>query len=385
MSSQPNTILLVDDEEKLLSALRRCLSEDFNILTATSGSQALELIDHDTDVAVIVADMQMPEMDGIELLKRVKIKAPAIRRLMLTGNADLETAIAAINEGKVMRFLRKPCDTDDLKAALTHALAEYVFQNSSLFPEPSTEALQDRGEQAKQAFLSIMNHELRTPLNHILGFASALEANPPDSNDPNSLFLLRQIQSSGEHMLALINRILEFSRLSAPANSSAKTSGAELVSIVNDEVAAQRHQADEKRITVSVDSLRLKTPVKAADTDVRVAVRELLSNAIKFNSPGGHISILIKCDKEHVALRITDTGCGIPNESIELVKQPFQQLDESYSRPFEGLGLGLALISTVAEVNNASFTIESNENQGTVAKLIFQRDVALSDKKMFAG
>ena len=385
MSSQLNKILLVDDEERLLSALRRRLSGEFEIVTATSGSQALELIDADSEIAVIVADMQMPEMNGIELLKQVKTKAPAIRRLMLTGNADLETAIAAINEGKVMRFLRKPCDADVLKSALSHALTEYAFQTAKSISAPELDAATDRGEKAKSAFLSMMNHELRTPLNHILGFASILESNPPDANDPNSFSLLGQIQASGEHMLALVNRILEFSRLSALTANPQEDTEADLVGIVRDEVAAQRAQADQKGITVSVDSLRLKAPVKASDADIRVAIRELLSNAIKFNSREGHISILIKCNQDHVALRFVDTGCGIPKEAIEFVKQPFRQLDETYARSFEGVGLGLALVSTVAEVNNVSFSIDSSETGGTEATMIFQRKFAESENAVSAA
>ena len=373
MSQQPNKILLVDDEEKLLSALRRRLSNEFEIVTATGGIQALTIINEDPGIAVVVADMQMPEMNGIELLKQVKVQAPEIRRLMLTGNADLETAIAAINEGKVMRFLRKPCDSADLKSALSHALAEYVFQTDNSNPATDLDLASDKGEQAKQAFLSVMNHELRTPLNQILGFASALEANPPNANDPNSISLLGQIQSSGEHMLALVNRILEFSRLSALTEKNDRKSKADLISIVKDEVEEQRKQGNQKGVTISFDSLRRTAEVNATAADVRVAVRELLTNAIKFNTSDGHVSVLIKCEKDHAALRITDTGCGIPTDAIEFVKKPFRQVDETYSRPFEGLGLGLALVSTVAEVNNAKFSIRSHGSEGTETTLVFQR------------
>ena len=135
MSPQPKKVLLVDDEERLLSALRRRLSGDFDILTAVSGGKALELIAAEPSIAVVVADMQMPEMNGIELLKLIRERAPAIRRLMLTGNADQETAVAAINEGKVMRFLRKPCEIEDLKTALNQALADYEFQASPSIPQ----------------------------------------------------------------------------------------------------------------------------------------------------------------------------------------------------------------------------------------------------------
>ncbi|MEZ5894635.1 MAG: response regulator, partial [Parvularculaceae bacterium] len=203
MASQHKKILLVDDEPKLISALRRRLSLDFEIATAFGGPEALEIIDKDPDIAVIVADMQMPIMNGLELLKAVKTRAPSIRRLMLTGNSDQETAIAAVNEGGVMRFLRKPCDHEVLKAALRQALDDHAFQHRAdaapLPPLPT-----DRGAQARDAFLSMMNHELRTPLNHIIGFANVLEQENGIAGQENAVEFLKHIKGSGEQVLSIV-------------------------------------------------------------------------------------------------------------------------------------------------------------------------------------
>ena len=130
MTEALDRVLLVDDEPRLLSSLRRRLSSAFTILTAEGGREALELLAREEDVKVIVADMQMPKMNGIELLKIVKREHPSIRRIMLTGNSDQETAIAAINEGEVMRFLRKPCDANELAVILRQAIDEFEFEAS---------------------------------------------------------------------------------------------------------------------------------------------------------------------------------------------------------------------------------------------------------------
>lgn len=385
MSSQQNKILLVDDEERLLSALRRRLSGGYSLLTATGGREALKLIDEHPDIAVIVADMQMPEMNGIELLKEVKSKAPAIRRMMLTGNADVETAVAAINEGKVMRFLRKPCDIDELKAALNHAMAEYDFNASEAVPAKQAQAKPDNSEGVKNAFLSMMNHELRTPLNHIIGLASVLEMAPADAGDPQSLAYLKQIQSSGRHMLSLINRILEFSRLQSSMPINECDHKTDIIAIVNQEAENTREEADKKGVTVSIDSLRRHADIIANEIDIRLAVRELLSNAIKFNTRNGHISISIKCDKFHCAVRISDTGCGIPTDAVENAQQAFRQVDGGCGKPFEGVGLGLALVSTVAELNKGHFSVSPDSNGGTEAVLIFQRSALQSSQSATAA
>jgi len=101
-------ILLVDDDCNILDAYRRSLSREFLMETAVGGEQALKLLAQDDPFAVVVSDMRMPGMDGIQLLNTIKSQSPDTIRVMLTGNADMDTAIKAINEGSIFRFLNKP-------------------------------------------------------------------------------------------------------------------------------------------------------------------------------------------------------------------------------------------------------------------------------------
>ena len=120
------TILFVDDEQNVLDSMRRQLRKRFTIQTALSGEEAMRLLKDEGPFAVIVSDMRMPGMDGIELLKRVKDLYPDTVRIMLTGNADQETAIEAVNSGQIFRFLTKPCSTATLVPAL--ALAQHHYR-----------------------------------------------------------------------------------------------------------------------------------------------------------------------------------------------------------------------------------------------------------------
>jgi len=123
------TILLVDDEPNVLSGYIRNMRKMFDILTATSGKQALEVIDKNEAIKVIVSDMRMPEMDGIELLEKVKATHPDIIRIMLTGNADQQTAIDAINKGDIFKFHTKPCSTAELSNTIQSAIEHYKIQH----------------------------------------------------------------------------------------------------------------------------------------------------------------------------------------------------------------------------------------------------------------
>lgn len=118
-------ILFVDDEPQLLQAVKRQLRKRFDLYTAEGGVQALEILRKKGPFAVIVSDMRMPGMDGIELLGRVKGSYPDTVRMMLTGNVDQETAAAAVNKGQVFRFLNKPCPMSIMAPALALALRQY--------------------------------------------------------------------------------------------------------------------------------------------------------------------------------------------------------------------------------------------------------------------
>ena len=118
-------ILLVDDESNILDGYRRSLSKEFLMETAQGGKEALALATEKGPYAVVVSDMRMPGMDGVQLLSHIKTIAPDTIRVMLTGNADMDTAVNAINEGSIFRFLNKPCSKEVMARTITAALVQY--------------------------------------------------------------------------------------------------------------------------------------------------------------------------------------------------------------------------------------------------------------------
>jgi ActR/RegA family two-component response regulator len=118
-------ILCVDDDLNILLALQRQLRKQFHLDSALGAEKALAAIEREGPYAVIVSDLQMPEMNGLELLARVKDISPDTVRIMLTGQADLNTAIAAVNQGSIFRFLTKPCSTEEMAVTLDAAVEQY--------------------------------------------------------------------------------------------------------------------------------------------------------------------------------------------------------------------------------------------------------------------
>ena len=124
-------ILLVDDEERVTSGLRRNLRRRFEIETSNDPEDALELVAaQDDPFSVVVSDYQMPGINGIDFLARVRTIAPDTVRIMLTGQADLDASMRAVNEGEVFRFLTKPCPSDTLAAALGAAIRQFELERS---------------------------------------------------------------------------------------------------------------------------------------------------------------------------------------------------------------------------------------------------------------
>ena len=357
-------VLLVDDEERLLAALKRRLSSQFNLVTTTSPVQALEYLASDPSIAVIVADMQMPEMNGVELLKRAQEIAPLAKRLMLTGNSDVGTAISAINDGKVTRFLQKPCESEVLAAAIEQALAERRFHEQ---PQASR---MDSGKsstaQARIALVTRLCQSLKAPLSDIRKIADLAEKCPAESHDEESNTLLLQLQTTSERILHATTRIREFSQYlhSAPAPFQ----HADLIAAISAEIETARTEATPRGVAISFDSLRREVLAAASLIDMRTAFRELLSNAVRISGQGGHISVAVKTDRDRVTVRIADTGRGVNADILERMHASHSLDDGAKSQ-----GFGIALVEIIAEQCGAHFSLGPSKGGGAEAILSFAR------------
>ncbi len=370
---QPKQIMLVDDEPRLLSALRRRLSGEFDLVTFERGQAALDYLSKPHNVAVIVADMQMPEMNGIQLLSEVQKKDPDIRRLMLTGNSDQETAVAAINEAKVLRFIRKPCDAEALKNILREALEEYAFNKTDLSAIKGSETPQHSLAETRQTFLSVMSDELRTPIAQIITISSILAGNRSNIDTKTMDKFLGQISDSGYTALSQVDRILEFTRIQSSTVVEDDKEAFDIVSLIQKEIASSEQSAQEKLVTLSMESLRKNSDIWAVKNEIIIALKEALQNAIQLSEIGAHISIILRFDNDNVAMRIASTGSDVQGVTVLRDKGVDMQPQEGQSSAEVGLDLGQSLISLIAERNAIVIARSENANGGRVATFIFPR------------
>ncbi|HBB30296.1 MAG TPA: histidine kinase [Cyanobacteria bacterium UBA8803] len=245
----------------------------------------------------------------------------------------------------------------------------------------------ERASQLKSEFLASMSHELRTPLNSILGFADLLQRQTGGPMTPRQLSHVKAIQTSGQHLLDLINDILDLSKIEA-GKADLELTSVSIPELCNHCLKMIQPRADKKRLALL---LELDYRLQAAILDerrIRQILINLLSNAVKFTPEEGTVKLVgrlaygcelqkelrpdcspVNCSTPYLCLEVIDSGIGIPEDKLHLLFRPFQQVDSSLTRRHEGTGLGLALTKRLAELHGGTVSVESRENQGSTFRV----------------
>jgi PAS domain S-box-containing protein len=228
----------------------------------------------------------------------------------------------------------------------------------------------ERASALKSDFLAKVSHEIRTPLNAIMGFAEVIveERFGPIGNERYRDYL-KDIHSSGVHVMSLVNDLLDLSKIEAGKMELAIAS-VDANRIISECVSIMQPQANRERVIMRLALAPHLPQVMADERSLRQIILNLLSNAVKFNEPGGQVIISSALtDAGHAVIRIRDTGIGMSEQDIETALEPFRQL--ATSRPTTGTGLGLPLTKALVEANRAFFTIKSKKNEGTLVEVAF--------------
>jgi signal transduction histidine kinase len=228
----------------------------------------------------------------------------------------------------------------------------------------------ETSNRVKSEFLANMSHELRTPLNAILGFSEMIGAEVFGPGVPRYRDYAMDIHGAGEHLLSLINDILDISKAEA-GKLDLRVESTDLCALINECTRLMRGRAVEHNLRINADIIPL--PRLFIDRlRVKQILLNLLSNAIKFTEEGGVISVEATHEEaEGVVVCVRDTGIGIAPEMIPLAFEPFRQIDSTLSRKFEGTGLGLPLVKTLVELHGGEVRIESALRKGTAVFILF--------------
>lgn len=221
----------------------------------------------------------------------------------------------------------------------------------------------ERANRLKSEFLAMMSHELRAPLNTIIGFTDVLLSDSFPDMPEKAKEYLRDIMESGEHLLALINDILDLAKIEA-GKEKLYLEEIPVADFIRSTVALFREKAAKHGIQVEVSAEGVAEWVLDG-RKFRQILFNLLSNAFKFTPDGGKVGVEAKIEDNILAVSVWDTGIGIAAEDLPRLFKPFEQLDSSLSRQYPGTGLGLAMVKKLVELHGGTVKVESEPGKGT--------------------
>ncbi|HEV2149265.1 MAG TPA: PAS domain-containing sensor histidine kinase [Longimicrobiaceae bacterium] len=232
----------------------------------------------------------------------------------------------------------------------------------------------EAANRAKSEFLAIMSHELRTPLNAISGYTDLMEMGIHGPVTEAQRKALGRIQLSQQHLLGLINDVLNYARIETGSvrYDVGDVHVGDLLATVEGLIEPQMRS---KGLTLVVDDCPPDLAVRADPEKLRQILLNLLSNAAKFTDPGGHVALTCEPDGERVLLTVRDTGIGIPADKLEAIFDPFVQVRSDLTRSAEGTGLGLAISRDLARGMDGELTAESTPGEGSRFVLHLPRSV----------
>jgi two-component system sensor histidine kinase/response regulator len=364
MEEEYPTILVVDDTEDNLDFLEYALKrKPFKMLRAVSGKECLALAKRNRP-DIILLDIQMPEMDGFQTLELLK-SDPSTSQIPVIFLTAQRKDPQSIERGLALganEFLTKPIDTEELLVRVRMLLR--------------VKKLEMELERTKADFTAMLVHDLRSPLSGIKSvleyFKETLDQNNTLSQEQGMLF--DSVNDSAERMLGLINDILDLSKLES-GNISLDIQDVDLHLVVDMITRDFRMQYKKKEATIDVNFPPGLPPVKIDINRIGQVLMNLLSNALKFISKGGNVTVTVSSEQVHnlvtkdndrfVKVSVRDTGMGIPAEELPFIFDRYKQASTAKKTKVKGTGLGLAVCKLIVEAHGGSIYAESEMGKHT--------------------
>jgi signal transduction histidine kinase len=295
-----------------------------------------------------------------------------MREVMRRTDFRAVLAVPLLREGRILGGLvvlrkspgRFAPEVVDLLKTLA-AQSAIAIQNARLFSELEDKRQElEAASRHKSEFLANMSHELRTPLNAIIGFSEVLgERMFGELNDKQSEYV-QDILSSGRHLLALINDILDLSKVEA-GRMELELSRFDLPAAIGSAVILVRERATRHGLALELSVDDRLGPFVGDERKIRQVLLNLLSNAVKFTPEGGRIQVRAAPADGAVEISVSDTGIGIAPEDQEAIFQEFRQVGTDYARKREGTGLGLALARRFVDLHGGRIWVKSRPGEGS--------------------
>lgn len=357
MQSKGN-VLVVDDDFGARESMKMILGGRFDVFTADSGYKAIELV-KDNNFDVVVLDIRMPDISGVDVLQKIKEKEESPEVLMVTAYPGLETAKDTWRLG-AYDYIEKPFKIDELREAVDKGIDRKTKTAKSQqlvkdFDEVRKQLLQMEKLSSLGQMASEVIHELATPITGVLGYSEFLLEQECDGIIKNSLI---KIRSEAERCQTMIRNILMFSR--KPENIKKPVDVNEVITRTID---IKTHQIKLDNIKI-ISNLDPQIPTILGDFGMlQQVVVNIIGNAqdaLRTHDGERILSIKTKKDSNYVYIMISNTGAHIPKENLELIFEPYFTTKSAGS----GTGLGLSISRDIIKSHNGKISVKNNDDIG---------------------
>jgi signal transduction histidine kinase len=395
-------ILVVDDDEVDRLAVRRALTKagvQMEMSEVEDGRSAISaLTNHEYDCVFL--DYCLPDQDGLTLIHKLRASEIKVPLVVLTGQGDEQIAVELMKAGATDYLAKSRISSDALAQILRNAIRVHraemqvaianqqireshellIRKNQELERQRQQIQLQNlkllEASQLKSQFLGTMSHELRTPMNAIIGFSQILLRPKFGQLSHQQKDMLKRILNNAQHLLMLLNEVLDFSKLEA-GRLELKPELFDLSKVINSTVVEMRSLFEEKNLSLVVQ-VDLENSLVFNDlVRVRQILVNLLSNASKFTESGEVWVEITELPDHCIAIAVRDTGIGIDAEDFQYIFEAFRQVDQTITRKYPGTGLGLAIIDSLVRMMNGKIILESQLGVGSMFRIELPRQVKL--------
>jgi len=363
--SKPS-IMIADDEEALQTSLVTAFGlQGYRAVGVGSGREALQLLQEASfDVALV--DLRMPDIDGLQVMDRVREANQGTVVILMTGGATVETAVRAL-KGGAYDYIVKPFTLPEILHIVGRGLEQQRLRQENVQLSELNRRLQEL-DQIKSNLLAAITHEFRTPLTVMSGWLDLLLREHFGQLSDKQRESLTVVQRGGIRLERLIANLLVFVE-SDRRQLVWKRLPQGLGEMLQDIAAELAPEFQERKVEPQMDIAPDLPPLSGDMERLRLLFVNLVENAIKFNEPGGRVLIRGEEDGGWLLVSITNTQGEIPADRIPRLLEPFTQGDMSASRPAGGLGLGLAVVRLTLEAHGGQLAIESGQGKGTTVRV----------------
>ena len=356
-------IVVIDDDETMRRACHATLKRDgYMVETYSDGPSGLERIEQ-AKPGLIIVDLKMPGMGGMEVIDRAQRIDPEIVIIVITGFATVATAVEAMKAG-AYDFIPKPFTAQELRVIIKRAVTHRLL---------AIEAQQLRAEKEAQArrFITFVSHQLQSPLGAVRQYLDVLTHLMGDEIPTNQRGWIERCRAKTTQMLDIIGDWLTLSKVEGGQLATERVP-VQWKDLVAEVLNGLKLSAEERRITLRDEIPETLPPVIGDPSALRMLFSNLVDNALKYSQEGGEVCVRATADQHEVCLSVADRGVGISAENQQHVFEDFFRVKDGTVRT-SGTGMGLPICKKIAEELAGDISLTSELGQGSTFTVVLPR------------